>query len=43
MMKKNLLAAIAVFFFTFVVLLIISDTKNTKDSLLETNAYAIED
>jgi len=42
-MKKNLLAAIAVFFFTFVVLLIISDTKNAKDSLLETNAYVIED
>jgi len=42
-MKKNLLAAIVVFFFTFIVLLVMSDINNTKNPEVQTNYYAIED
>jgi len=42
-MKKNLLAAIVIFFFTFIVLLVMSDIHNTKNPELQTNYYAIED
>ena len=42
-MKKNLLAAIVIFFFTFIVLLVMSDINNTKNPQIETNYYVIEE
>jgi hypothetical protein len=43
-MKKNLLAAIVIFLFTFIVMLVMSDIHNTNDPAeLQTNYYAIED
>jgi len=42
-MKKNLLAAIVIFFFTFIVLMVISDINNSKNPQIETKYYAIED
>jgi|GEM_PF-1946503 len=42
-MKKNLIAAIVVFFLTFVVLLVISDINNRSNPEVQTNYYVIED
>jgi hypothetical protein len=42
-MKKNLLAAIVVFFLTFVVLLVTSDINNKSNPEVQTNYYVIED
>ncbi len=42
-MKKNLLAAIVIFFFTFIVLIVMSDINNSKNPQIETSYYAIED
>ncbi|MFT5215163.1 MAG: hypothetical protein ACI83H_000270 [Glaciecola sp.] len=42
-MKKNLLAAIVIFFFTFIVLMVMSDINNSKNPQIETSYYPIED
>ena len=42
-MKKNLLAALVVFFFTFVVLLVVNDISNSKNPQVENQYYATED
>lgn len=42
-MKKNLLAAIVIFFFTFMVLLVMSDVSNKENKQLDKQYYAVED
>lgn len=42
-MKKNLLTGIVVFFFTLIVLLVMSDISNPKNQEVQTNYFAIED
>ena len=42
-MKKNLLAAIVIFFFTFIVLLVIRDISNKENDQLQKQYSAIED
>lgn len=42
-MKKNLLTAIAVFFFTFIVLLVMSNVSNKKNKQLEEQYLVVEE
>lgn len=42
-MKKNLVAAIVIFLFTFIVLLVMTDITNKSNPPIETNYYAIDE
>jgi len=42
-MKKNLLAAIVIFFFTFIVLLVMSDVSNKENNQLKELYSIVED
>ena len=42
-MKKNLLAAIVIFFFTFIVLLVMRDVSNKENNQLKGQYSIVED
>jgi hypothetical protein len=42
-MKKNLLAAILVFFFTFIVLLVLSDVSHKEQNQHDDQHYVVKD